>query len=344
MNRRTTSFNTASIMMYLLLFITLQLSLILTPTSIFHSAFPMGAVTAAELAGVSNQQQQKQCSDGDETCKANYDDNTNQSGSFCQVGSIAHMSKPTSNCSPKEIDYVTKMKDKSSKERQEQVTRLEELLTRGESEMNQDLIPWIEQRIHILRSLEAGIGDDTQHTTADATSSTDGETTTQNEASAPTTDRLITIDELSQYTGKGGASPDNPIWLSILGKVYDVTTGEDFYGEKSGSYKFYSGRDASPCFSSGKNNPEGAEEDLSEWEAKKLISIYEWSEFYEKHETYKYLGVLVGSKYYDEEGRELPLRKTVVEKASEAKAVAEKEKEEKRRARKEKRLKEKQKK
>ena len=161
------------------------------------------------------------------------------------------------------------------------------------------------------------------------------DTSEQNNAikTGPNGDRLITADELALYIGKGGASPDNPIWLSILGKVYDVTTGEDFYGEEKGSYKYYAGRDASPCFSSGKNNAEGADEKLEEWEDKKLMSVYEWSTFYEDHETYKYLGILAGSRYYDESGNELEIRKDIIARASEAKRIADEERERKKKAR-----------
>mmetsp|Transcript_4413 Transcript_4413/g.9536 ORF Transcript_4413/g.9536 Transcript_4413/m.9536 type:complete len:279 (+) Transcript_4413:121-957(+) len=128
-------------------------------------------------------------------------------------------------------------------------------------------------------------------------------------------ERLITLEELALHTGKGGASPSNPIWLSILGKVYDVTTGEQYYGEGKGGYQYYAGRDASPCFSSGKNNAEGAAEDWREWEDKKLVSILEWARFYQDHETYEYLGLLAGSKYFDEIGNQTPYRKEFVERA-----------------------------
>ncbi|KAL7544540.1 hypothetical protein ACHAWF_007918 [Thalassiosira exigua] len=145
--------------------------------------------------------------------------------------------------------------------------------------------------------------------------------------------RIITHDELALHTGKGGASAENPIWLSILGKVYDVTTGEDYYGEEKGSYRFYAGRDASPCFSTGNNTPEGVDEKLEEWEDKKLMAVWEWGEFYEKHDTYTFLGVLGGSRYYDEAGVEQPLRKDIVVRCKEAKRIADEERERKKQER-----------
>lgn len=140
--------------------------------------------------------------------------------------------------------------------------------------------------------------------------------------------RIISSEELALHIEK-----EHRIWLSILGKVFDVTDGEEFYSFKKGSYKFYSGKDASPCFSSGTNTPDGANEKLEEWEDKKLMPVWEWSTFYEDHETYKYLGVLAGSRYYDEQGNETQLRKDIVHRSSEAKRISEEERAEKKKKR-----------
>ncbi len=127
---------------------------------------------------------------------------------------------------------------------------------------------------------------------------------------------------------------ENRIWLSILGKVYDVTEGDSFYGFTSGSYKFYAGRDASPCFSSGNNTPEGADEKIEEWtENSKLIGVYEWAIFYENHEVYKFMGVLGDSRYYDVNGIETSVRRDIVARASAAKEVADAEREKRRKER-----------
>ena len=147
---------------------------------------------------------------------------------------------------------------------------------------------------------------------------------------APNGDAIITHEELAKYTGKEEGST---IWLSILGKVFDVTTGPEFYSALKGGYKFYAGRDASPCFGSGTNNEEGANEKLEEWEDKKLVPVYEWATFYEDHETYVYKGVLAGSRYFDEEGNETPLRKEIVKRASERKRIDDEEREAKRKKR-----------
>lgn len=240
------------------------------------------------------------------------------------------------------------MKPKSSQDRKQQIDRLKELLSRdaeGVKSINADLIPWIQDRLYILYAFEgldaaeltesqaAATAADAQGGTGAALDDKESKSI-QNGNNTDNTVRLITSEELAEHV-----TEEKQIWLSILGKVYDVTTGLSFYGPNSGSYSFYAGRDASPCFSTGKNNLEGAAEDMQEWEGKRLLAVMEWSEFYEKHETYKYLGLLAGSKYYDEEGNEKEYRRIILEKAGEAKIQAEKEKEEKKKARLEKKKK-----
>lgn len=162
---------------------------------------------------------------------------------------------------------------------------------------------------------------------------------------SPTGERLITPTELASHGIKSTESKEaatdggkHTIWLSILGRVFDVTSGGPSYYGPKGSYNFYSGRDASPCFHSGKNNEEGASAKLEEWtDDKHLMSVYDWSLFYEKHDTYKFMGVLIDSKYYNENGEETDVRKDIVERASKAKAIVEKEREERKKARLEKR-------
>jgi len=157
-------------------------------------------------------------------------------------------------------------------------------------------------------------------------------------------ERLIAQAELSYHGIKSTESKEaataggHTIWLSILGRVYDVTSGGPSYYGPNGSYNFYSGRDASPCFHSGKNNEEGANDPIETWtDDKHLMSVYDWSLFYEKHETYTFQGVLINSKYYNELGEETEIRKDIVDRAKKVKVVVEKEREERKKARMEKR-------
>ena len=74
-------------------------------------------------------------------------------------------------------------------------------------------------------------------------------------------------------------------------------------------------------------------EKLEEWEDKKLLATCDWGKFYEEHETYVYLGVLGESRFYDEGGNELPLRKDILVRCKEAKRIADEERERKKQER-----------
>jgi len=147
------------------------------------------------------------------------------------------------------------------------------------------------------------------------------------DSSVSSTIRLITEEELSTKNGEN----NNPIWLSVLGEVYDVTAGSHYYGTNA-SYSFFAAKDASPCFASGKFNEEGLKEDLMALKPKQVKEIEHWREFYEDHENYILIGYLVG-KFYDENGKATKLLKRcrkklkyLIEKENKEKQVQAKEK------------------
>ena len=98
--------------------------------------------------------------------------------------------------------------------------------------------------------------------------------------------------------GEGG---EGEIWLSVLGEVYNVTAGRDYYGQGSG-YSVFAGKDASASFSTGDFSEEGTKKNLSDLPAKQLSGIDGWRRFYAEHETYKQVGVLC-CDFYDAEGK-----------------------------------------
>merc|ERR1712160_4898 len=100
--------------------------------------------------------------------------------------------------------------------------------------------------------------------------------------------------------------------MGILGQIYDVTSGRDFYGP-DGSYKFFSGKDASPTYISGIFNDEGLKDDIIKFNPEELASLESWRDFYADHDTYHYVGLLVGV-YYDAEGKPTPLLNKINEK------------------------------
>ena len=227
-----------------------------------------------------------------------------------------------------------------------QVKILRELLTRDKTVYNPSFLPWVRARLHILYSLE-GLDPialdqaEADKKAADKAAADEAARRTQEKAEAENQkpkkpddsietirrnaagERLIYPEELAHHYLE-----ERRLWLSILGKVYDVTGGKGptFYAP-GGAYFFYAGRDASPCFSNGINSPKGARERLEEWEGKRLMAVLHWSQFYENHETYEYLGLLAGSKYYDKDGNEENVRKVIIRKAEEAKASFDAEKE-----------------
>lgn len=110
-----------------------------------------------------------------------------------------------------------------------------------------------------------------------------------------------------------GENEGDEIYLSILGEVYDVTTGKEFYAPDHG-YSFFSGRDATICFFTGEYTEEHLnEKSILDFQTHEIFAMDDWRSFYETHETYRFLGVLEGD-YYDREGKVRPYLKEIREK------------------------------
>ncbi|KAI8922755.1 cytochrome b5-like heme/steroid binding domain-containing protein [Entophlyctis helioformis] len=97
--------------------------------------------------------------------------------------------------------------------------------------------------------------------------------------------RVFTPEELAQYDG---SDPNKPVYLAILGKVYDVTAGRSYYG-KGGSYSFFSGKDATRAYITGCFDKDLTHDlrGLTDLEIKTLST---WTDFYEKHKKYFVVG------------------------------------------------------
>jgi cytochrome b involved in lipid metabolism len=104
----------------------------------------------------------------------------------------------------------------------------------------------------------------------------------------------FTEESLSQYVN------DDKLYLSILGKVYDVTSGKKHYGKGQG-YHYFVGKDATKSFVSGQFEGE-VDHDLSDLPLKDILGIEDWAHFYDTHENYTYKGYLEGV-YYKEDGK-----------------------------------------
>lgn len=147
---------------------------------------------------------------------------------------------------------------------------------------------------------------------------------------------------------------DSLIWLSILGKVYDVTEGKEYYGPGE-SYNSLTAADTSVPFVSGTFTPEEAKKDpgtdfeLYFWSFRwlrfflilslffqffftvelsdmELTGIMEWKKFYEETDKYHLVGKLIDPRYYDEDGNEQPSLVSVLERLEKIKKEEEEKK------------------
>ena len=118
---------------------------------------------------------------------------------------------------------------------------------------------------------------------------------------------MYTDDEIAEMTGDDGL----PCYLSILGVVYDVTSGCHKY--KTG-YRWFLGKDGSRAFLSGRfEEEEGhAAHDLSDFSNSQLASLQQWTGMYEKDYIRK--GVLYhrdGTGFYDSLGNPTAVLKEI---------------------------------
>ncbi|XP_046635300.1 neuferricin-like [Daphnia pulicaria] len=107
--------------------------------------------------------------------------------------------------------------------------------------------------------------------------------------------RVFTKEELANYKGENGGD----IYLAIMGRVFDVTRGRDFYGP-GGGYAFFSGVDGSRAFVTGDFKPEGLIDDITGLGSQDYIGLRDWLDFYTK--DYEYIGKLQGL-FFDADGK-----------------------------------------
>jgi hypothetical protein len=113
-------------------------------------------------------------------------------------------------------------------------------------------------------------------------------------ASAANAVRIVSEEELA------GKVEKSELWLSILGEVYDVTSGDRFYG-KGGPYSIFSGRDGSVPFITGTFTPEEALKGIDVLEPAQLFALDNWRKSYEDNAKYPFIGLLEG-RLYDKDG------------------------------------------
>jgi predicted heme/steroid binding protein len=147
-------------------------------------------------------------------------------------------------------------------------------------------------------------------------------------AAAPSI-RMVTKEELATHVG---VEEGSAIWLSVLGEVYDVTTGREYYAQGN-SYGSFSGTDCSVCFVSGVFTKEEGNKEMDQVPTNQLPALMDWRNFYAGHETYKFVGYLLDDRFYDQTGKPTPKMLTLRERvktALEAAAIQKAERDKKR--------------
>ncbi|KAJ3353859.1 hypothetical protein HDU83_006351, partial [Entophlyctis luteolus] len=98
--------------------------------------------------------------------------------------------------------------------------------------------------------------------------------------------RVFTTAELKEFDG---SDPSKPIYVAISGKVYDVSAGEKYYG-KGGGYCFFAGVDATRAYITGCFQTHLTHDLRGLTEEQLKTDLSHWTDFYEKHEKYFYVG------------------------------------------------------
>lgn len=133
--------------------------------------------------------------------------------------------------------------------------------------------------------------------------------------------RILTSDQLALFDGTRSSKP---VYLALLGQIFNVEKGKKHYAV-GGGYSFFAGvvvylvlwfysclhlgRDATRAFVTGDFSPEGLTDNVDGLLESELISIADWVSFYEKE--YEFVGFLEGT-YYDNHGRPTEKLKEVI--------------------------------
>jgi len=98
---------------------------------------------------------------------------------------------------------------------------------------------------------------------------------------------------LALFNGERGA----PLYMAILGEVFDVSRSPKHYGKGAG-YGHFVGRDASRAFVTGEFKTD-LTDNISGFTPEQCATLMHWRGFYRKHKVYKYKGRVHGAFYND---------------------------------------------
>ena len=111
-----------------------------------------------------------------------------------------------------------------------------------------------------------------------------------NEASS--SERRFTRAELRAYSG---VVEGRPIYLAILGEVFDVSAGAKYYAEGRG-YHHFAGMDRSRAYATNEPSADAlADKQLGGLSAEELEAVGRWHRFFAEHAVYTRVGRVDGS-------------------------------------------------
>jgi hypothetical protein len=120
--------------------------------------------------------------------------------------------------------------------------------------------------------------------------------------------RVLTTAELAAATGE---TLEASLYLALLGRVYDVAAGRDYYGP-DGPYHIFAGRDAPVPFVTGVFDATEGDKPWTDLPANQHAGLLSWVDFYETESVEKYpcVGVVEGA-FYDAAGQPTAARDAV---------------------------------
>ena len=98
----------------------------------------------------------------------------------------------------------------------------------------------------------------------------------------------FTLSELEEF---GDGFDGNPIYISVFGRVYDVSAGEKYYGE-DGSYGMFAGKDVTRGLCLGCKSEECLVRSTEGLTGKQLDEGKRWLSFFQLHDKYHFVGKL----------------------------------------------------
>jgi predicted heme/steroid binding protein len=102
-------------------------------------------------------------------------------------------------------------------------------------------------------------------------------------------DFTMTIEQLLDMNG---STDTTPVYISVKGNIYDVSSARAMYGP-GGSYHGFAGRDATRGFATGCLETECMVSSIDGLTDSELKEIDRWVELYHNHDKYTYVGRLV---------------------------------------------------